>query len=116
MGKYLIQMIDIPKSIVQSNGVAKIDLHVFCGSSKIGSCAVEYIGPHHPGSSSQGLIASKSRLAKQNTEIPCLELIASHMASNLAQNLNIIIGNGKIAWKHWPNQPFFLYNLCSRNY
>ena len=64
--------------------MAKIDLHVFCGSSKIGSCAVEYIRAHHPGSSSQGLIASKSRLAKQNTEIPCLELTACHMASNLA--------------------------------
>ena len=34
----------------------------------------------------QVLIASKSRLAKQNTTIPRLELIASHMASNLAQN------------------------------
>ena len=66
----LIQKIEIPRSIVQSNGVAKIDLHFFCDSSKIGSCAVGYIVAHHPRGSSQGLITSKSRLAKQNTMIP----------------------------------------------
>ena len=83
----LIQKIEIPRSIFQSNGVTKIDLHVFCDSSKIGYCAVGYIIAHHPEGSSQGLIANKSRLAKQNTAIPRLELIASHIASNLAQNL-----------------------------
>ena len=92
----LIQKIEIPRSIVQSNGVTKIDLHVFCDSSKIGSCAVGYIVAHHPEGSSQGLIASKSRLAKQNTAIPRLELIASHMASNLAQNLEDAFSNYKV--------------------
>ena len=28
----------------------------------------------------------------------------------------IVIGNGKIVWKHGPNRPFFLYNLSSENY
>ena len=66
----LIQKTEIPRSIVQSKGVTKMDLHVFCDSSKIGSCAVGYIVAHHPRGSSQDLIASKSRLAKQNTTIP----------------------------------------------
>ena len=76
--------------------MAKIDLHVFYGSSKIGSCEVGYIVAHHRRSSSQDLIASKSRLAKQNTTIPRLELIASRMASNLAQNLKEALSNYNI--------------------
>ena len=56
----VIQNIEIPRSIVQSNGVTKIDLHVFCDSGKIGSWAVGYIAAHHPGGSSQGPIASTS--------------------------------------------------------
>ena len=28
----------------------------------------------------------------------------------------IVIRNGKIARKHGPNRPFFLYNLSSENY
>ena len=31
-------------------------------------------------------------------------------------HLIIAIRNGKIVWKHGPNQPFFLYNLSSENY
>ena len=27
---------------------------------------------------------------------------------------NIVIRNGKIVWKHGPNQPFVLYNLSSK--
>ena len=89
----LIQKKEIPRSIVQSNGVTKIDLHIFCDSSKIDCCAVGYIVAHHSEGSSQGLIASKSRLAKQNTTIPRFKLIASHMASNLAQNLKEAFSN-----------------------
>ena len=108
----LIQKIEIPRSIVQSNSVTKIDLHVFCDSSKTGSCAEGYIVAHHPKGSSQGLIASKSCLAKQNTTIPRLELIVSHMASNLVQNLKEAFSNYNVreifGWTestvipHWP--------------
>ena len=76
--------------------MTKIDLHDFCDSSKVGSCAVGYIVAHHLGGSSQGLIASKYRLAKRNTTIPRLELIAPHMASNLAQNLREDFSNYNI--------------------
>ena len=84
----LIQKVEIPRSIVQSNDVTKIDLHVFRDSSIIASCVVGYIVAHHPVGSSQGLIASKSRLGKQNTTIPRLELIASNMTSNLKEALS----------------------------
>ena len=87
----LIQKIEIPRSIVQSNGVTKMSLHVLCDSSKIGYCAVGYIV-----CSSQGLIAIKSRLAKQNTTIPRLELIASQVASKLAQNFKEAFSNYNI--------------------
>ena len=31
-------------------------------------------------------------------------------------NITIVIRNAKIAWKHGPNRPLFLYNLSSENY
>ena len=65
--------VKIPRSIVQSRGVTKIDLHDFCDSSKVGFGAVGY----HPGGSSQGLIASKS--FKKHNKIPRLKLIAPPM-------------------------------------
>ena len=39
----LIQKVEIPRSIVQSNGATKIDLRAFFELSKVGSCAVEYV-------------------------------------------------------------------------
>ena len=35
----------------------------------------------------QGIVAAKARLAKQGLTIPCLELVAGHMATNLATNV-----------------------------
>ena len=57
--------------------MTKIDLHVFCDLSKVGFGAVGYIVAHHPGGSSQGLIASKS--FKKHNKIPRLKLIAPPM-------------------------------------
>ena len=57
--------------------MTKIDLHVFCDLSKVGFGAVGYIVAHHPGGSSQGLIANKS--FKKHNKIPRLKLIAPPM-------------------------------------
>lgn len=43
----------------------------------------------------KGLLASKSRISKQNTSIARLELISGHMVANLAKNLGQ-------ALKEWP--------------
>ena len=88
----------IPRSIIQSKRVTKIDLHVFCDSSKVGFGAVGYIVTHHPGGSNQGLIASKS--FKKHNKIPRLKLIAPPMQGFIQaillsvirhKNLNLII-------------------------
>lgn len=41
----------------------------------------------------QALIASKSRLSKRELTVPGLEIIATHMAANLASNIKVLEGN-----------------------
>ena len=36
----------------------------------------------------KGLLTSKSRISKKNTSIPRLELVAAHMAANMAKNIH----------------------------
>ena len=38
----------------------------------------------------QALIASKSRLSKRELTVPGLEIIATHMAANLASNIKVL--------------------------
>ena len=64
-----------------------VDLHVFGGASVLGYCAAAYVVVHQPSSVKQGLIASKSRLSKRDMTISRLELIAAHVATNLAANI-----------------------------
>ena len=64
-----------------------VDLHVFGDASVLGCCAAAYVVVYQPSSVNQGLIASKSRLSKRDMTIPRLELIAAHMATNLAANI-----------------------------
>ena len=64
-----------------------VDLHVFGDASVLGCCASAYVVVHQPSNVNQGLITSKSRLSKRDMTIPRLELIAAHMATNLAANI-----------------------------
>ena len=66
---------------------------------------------YKPNKISQGLITSKSRLAKRNLTIPRLELIAVQMSANLSQNIKNVLSNQSVrnfyAWSdstvvmHW---------------
>ena len=64
-----------------------VDLHVFEDASVLGCCAVAYVVVCQPSSVNQGLIAGKSRPFIRDMTIPRLELIAAHMATNLAFNI-----------------------------
>ena len=64
-----------------------VDSHVFGDASVLGCCAAAYVVVHQPSDVNQGLIASKSRLSKRDMTIPRLELIAAHIATNLAANI-----------------------------
>ena len=76
-----------------------------------GVCNVAYAVIYQPNKISQGLIASKSRLAKKNLTIPRLELIAAQMSANLSQNIKSALKNQNVrnfyAWSdstavlHW---------------
>ena len=69
------------------------DIHVFRDSSILGTCAVAYAVVFQPNGTQQDIIASKSRLAKQKLSIPRLELVATHVAANLADNIKIAFTN-----------------------
>ena len=80
--------VEIPRSIpLKQESVTMVDLHVFGDASVLGCCAAAYVVVYQPSSLNQGLIASKSRLSKRDMNIPRLELIAPHMATNLAVNM-----------------------------
>ena len=67
--------------------IEKIKLHAFGDASRDGVGAAIYAVVTQASEISQGLIAAKSRLAKQGLTIPRLELVAGHMAVNLAVNV-----------------------------
>ena len=80
--------VEIPRSIpLNQESFTMVDLHVFADASVLGCCAAAYVVVYQPSNVNQGLIASKSRLYKRDMTIPKLELIAAHMATNLAVNI-----------------------------
>ena len=80
--------VEIPRSIpLNQESFTMVDLHVFGDASALGCCAAAYVVVYQPSNVNQGLIASKSRLSKRDMTIPKLELIAAHMATNLAVNI-----------------------------
>ena len=91
--------------------IDSIELHAFGDASELGTSACVYAVAHQPSGISQGIIAAKSRLAKKDTTIPRLELISSHMAANLLENVKDALANfpvkQTVAWTdskvalHW---------------
>ena len=67
--------------------VTEITLHAFGDASKDGVSATVYAVVQQEQGTTQGLVCAKSRLAKRNLTIPRLELVAGHMAVNLATNV-----------------------------
>ena len=80
--------VEVPRSLVKHQEEIKaIDLHAFGDSSGKGVSSVVYAVTEQPSGSNQGIVASKSRLAKKGLTIPRLELVAGHMSSNLLHNV-----------------------------
>ena len=84
----IVNKVEIPRSLtLKLEPITSVDLQIFRDASILGYCAVAYAVVSQPSKVNQGLVASKSRLSKKDITIPRLELIAAHMAANLATNI-----------------------------
>lgn len=90
--------------------VTAVMLHAFDDASKLRVSAAVYAVVEQENGSTQGLVCAKSRLAKQNLTIPCLELVAAHMATNLAMNVERAISMVNVSSVHcWSDSTVALY-------
>ena len=85
---------DLPESVSTQRSLAyyqepieKVQIHAFGDASGKGISAAVYTVVTQESGTTQGLITAKSRIAKQGLTIPRLELVAGHMAVNLAANV-----------------------------
>lgn len=80
--------VEIPRSLTACREeIEAVDLHVFGDASARGVSAAAYAVVYQSSGTSQGLIASKSRLSKKELTIPRLELVSGHMSANLLHNI-----------------------------
>ena len=80
------------RSLVQfQEPIISIALHVFGDASGVGVAAAAFTVVTQPFGVTQGIVAAKARLPKQGLTIPCLELVAGHMAANLATNVKEVL-------------------------
>ena len=90
--------------------IESITLHAFGDASKLGVAAVVYAVVEQEQGSTQGLVCSRSRLAKKNLTIPRQELVGGHMAVNLVSNVETAIGFEKVSAIHcWLDSTVALY-------
>ena len=64
--------------------INSISLHVLGDASGVGVAAAAFTVVSQPSGVTQGIVAAKARLAKQGLTIPRRELVACHMATNMA--------------------------------
>ena len=67
--------------------ISNITIYGFGDASGLGVAAGAYTVVTQPSGVTQGIVATKARLAKQRLTIPRLELVAAYMASNLTTNV-----------------------------
>jgi hypothetical protein len=79
--------IEVPRSLVPAGEIKAIDLHLFIDASALACSTVAIAVVEQHCTKSKGILVSKSRLSKQNTSIPRLELVSGHMGTNFARNL-----------------------------
>ena len=82
---------------VYQEPLREVKLHSFRDASKQGICAAVNAVVKQDSGVVQGLVAGRLRLAKPNLTIPRLELVAGHMAVNLAVNMRDALQGLKIA-------------------
>ena len=102
---------EVPRSLAPyQQPVAAITLHAFGDASKTGVAAAVYAVVEQAEGTTQGLVCAKSRLAKRNLTIPRLELVAGHMAVNLAANVEKAIDRDLVKEVHgWLDSTVALY-------
>ena len=82
------ERITFVRALVQyQEPISSISLHVFGDASGVGVATAAFTVVTQPSGVTQGIVAAKARLAKQGLTIPRLELVACHMATNLANNV-----------------------------
>ena len=80
--------VEVPRSLVEyREEILTIDLCTFGDANSKGNSAAVYTVTQQPSGITQGLVTSKSRLAKKSLTTPRLELVAGHMATNLEDKL-----------------------------
>ncbi|XP_028393616.1 uncharacterized protein LOC114517961 [Dendronephthya gigantea] len=89
--------------------ILEIVLHAFGDASIKGVSAVVYAVVRQENGTSQGLVCSKSRLAKRNLTIPRLELVAGHMAINLVTNVRLAINLFPVSVHCWLDSTVALF-------
>ena len=99
----------VPRTLAPNQQpILSLSLHAFGDGSKDG-VAVSAVIEQENGET-QGLVCSKSRIAKRNLTIPRLELVSGHMAANLVTNVETAIGNEKVTSVHcWLDSTVALY-------
>ena len=85
--------IEIPRSISIRETITNIYIHLFSDASINRVCTIAYAVIYQPNTTSQGLITSKSKLAKINLTIPHLGLIVIQISANLSQNIKNALSN-----------------------
>ena len=80
--------VSVPRSITSfQEPLQDIKLHSFGDGSKLGVGTAVYAVAKQASGTTQRLVAAKARLAKESLSIPCLELVAGHMATILLTNV-----------------------------
>ena len=85
------QQIEVPRSMPMYNEKMRPVPFMLLQTLVQRECAAVYAVVDQLKGKSQGLLTSKSRLAKKNLTILRLELIATHMATNLLSNARIAL-------------------------
>jgi hypothetical protein len=106
----------VPRSLAPfPQPVTAVTLHAFGDASKLGVSAAVYAVVEQENGTTQGLVCSKSRLAKKSLTIPRLELVAAHMAKNLVTNVERAIDTMKVVAVHcWSDSTVTLYWINGR--
>ena len=73
--------------------INSIELHAFGDASELGTSACVHTFVHQSSGITLVIIAAKSRLVKKDTTILRLELVSSHMATNLLENVRDALAN-----------------------
>ena len=95
----------VPQTLTPSfHPITAVTLHGFKDASKIGVSATVYAVVQQGNNTTQGLVCSKSRLAKTNLSIP------AHMTSNLVSNVKRSTDTEKVSSVYcWIDSTVALY-------